>query len=56
MHVSNYPLVLLAEVIKLFDLILVGNRLAHKLGMGLSTVFNVKIQIDPVGNWYMSQV
>ena len=38
-HVSNYPLVLQCNKL----LVIVGNRLAHKVGTSLSTVFNIEI-------------
>ena len=43
-HVSDYALVLHCN-----QLLVVGNRLAHKLGTSLSTVFNIKILTEPVG-------
>ena len=45
-HLSDYPFVLHCNKL----LVLVGNRLAHKLGTtSLSTVFNIKILTEPVG-------
>ena len=57
-HVSDYPLVIARvqyTVIMKF-LVLVGDRLAHKLGTGMITVFNIKTLTEPVGGFYTNPV
>ena len=57
-HASNYALVIARvhyTVIMKF-LVLVGNRLAHKLGMGMITIFNIKTLTEPVGGFYTNPV
>ena len=49
---SDYPLVLHCNKL----LVIVGNRLAHKLRASLSAVFNIKILTEPVGVFYTSPV
>ena len=48
-HVSDYPLVLVGVYYTNVLLVLVGNRIAHKLGMSPQLT-------EPVGVFYMSPV
>ena len=52
LDISDYPLVLHCNKL----LVIVGNRLVHKLGASLSAVFKIKILTEPVGGFYTSPV